>query len=176
MPRTLPALFVVAFIAVAARADSDGSFCAGRSYLAYELRAAGTHTLVVLREAQLEQVEVALPDFQVHGMRCGDDVVELAGWDVTYAVELSSGRHRVSVTPLAKAGALPDWPQTNLATRNTGVTVVDLPWRVPHQLRIEVAPGPATCVSNVATRLYRTGTAAPVRTLLARTFNAECGE
>jgi len=63
---------ITAALAFAAHADSDGYYCVADKYLAYELRRAeadSPHMLVVLR-ADADEINVTLPDFQVHGMRC----------------------------------------------------------------------------------------------------------
>ena len=96
-----------------------------------------------------------------------EDAIEVGGWEATYVVELSSGKYRMN----AEADAM---PQANLAELNRGSSVVDLSWRVPHQLRIEITPEAAPCHYRVVTRLYRNET--ELKTLLERSFTAECGE
>jgi hypothetical protein len=79
-----------------ALADSDGYYCAGRGYLAYETRfaASGTqHVLHILRFSRADGIGqlqlIPLDDFQTHGMSCGDRSIELAAWSTRYLVDLS---------------------------------------------------------------------------------------
>ncbi|HYC58639.1 MAG TPA: hypothetical protein VEK79_03655 [Thermoanaerobaculia bacterium] len=183
--RRLFAFFITAAIAVGALADSDGSYCAADSYLAYELRQAdGQHTLVVLRtvaDHSIAELHVTLPDFQVHGMRCTDGAVQLAGWDATYTVDLSSETPRVRSEPLARPGDLPKWPNANLAHRNrearhSDSAIVELPWQVPHFLKVVRAPTQDECTRKLTLELYRHGTPQPVKTLFEREIGVECGE
>lgn len=178
--RRLSAFFVTVAIAFAAQADSDGYYCAADKYLAYELRRSVEHTLVVLR-ADADEIHVTLPDFQVHGMRCTGSAIQLAGWDATYTVDLSSIPPRVSSEPLSRPGEMPKWPSTNLAevnrdARDYGLAIVELPWDVPHFVKITIVPAQAACTGNLSTRLYRRGTTQPVRTLVEREVGLECGE
>lgn len=78
-------VFVIAF-PKSASADSDGYYCAGRGFLAYEQRVAApriTHELRIVYFESGRSIEAAPPvileDFQVHGMRCRPGIVELVG-------------------------------------------------------------------------------------------------
>ena len=91
-------LFLVAAMAgsSAALADSDGTFCVGPGYAAYELQTWSTpsrkHELRIVRVGGktriAEPVTTVLDDFQVHGMRCEEDRVVLIGWDSKYSIPL----------------------------------------------------------------------------------------
>jgi hypothetical protein len=82
--------FTIAFaFCVPSLADSDGSFCISRGYIAYELRNGITpgvpgHVLKVVRFEPKRGIhsagETTLQDFQVHRMTCGQDRVEISGW------------------------------------------------------------------------------------------------
>jgi hypothetical protein len=186
MTRRLAAFLITGTIAIAAQADSDGHYCVGANYLAYELRFAqpGVHTLVVLRAGpshSMDEVKVALPDFQVHGMRCTAEAVELAAWDGVHALDLSANPPRVSFEAFARPGDLPKWPYTNLTQwkgmgRSSDSAILDLPWDVPHSVKITAAPTQQECVRKLTARLYRSGVAEPVMTLLDRETHIECGE
>ncbi len=92
MKSTILALALFSLTAVfpmLSRADSDGYSCASKGYLAYELREGLTPGVVghVLRVVRFEPErgvyvagEVSLPDFQVQGMTCSQDRVEILGW------------------------------------------------------------------------------------------------
>ncbi len=92
---------IVFLLPASAAADSDGYFCTGRGYLAYETRFATTpsrHELHVVRFSTTRGIvadqPVILDDFQVHGMRCLPSKVELVGWTMTYSVDISGSRQQ----------------------------------------------------------------------------------
>lgn len=96
-------LVVAAGIALCgvARADSDGYYCAGPGYLAYQWNGMSIPTsghvlrIVALDGRDEEPDEVALESFQVHGMKCSAERVELRGWNAIYSVVLSKERRGV---------------------------------------------------------------------------------
>ena len=79
-----------------AYADSDGYYCVGRGYLAYQFGFAappvGPHRLFVIRFGGASGIEspavLDLPQFQVGGMLCGDRTVQLA--DAIYTIQLDA--------------------------------------------------------------------------------------
>jgi hypothetical protein len=77
-----------------AHADSDGYYCIGPSYLAYQFAMASVapHLLYVIRtngpEGIPEPAVLELPQFQVHGMRCGDRSIDVAAFTAAYRVML----------------------------------------------------------------------------------------
>ena len=88
------------------KADSDGYFCTGPGYLAYQLRSwntDGRHLLKIVRFGDGEFREagaVELPDFQPHAILCEEDRVRIVGWTLHY-VEYSidvSGEPRITET------------------------------------------------------------------------------
>ena len=109
-------------------------------------------------------------------MRCGDSTVDLAGWDAVYTADLTSNSLGVSRTPLPRPGDFPAWPNANLAQWNAGSEMVELPWEVPHFVKIAIEATPRHCVRRLTTRLYRSGTTSPLKTLVERDFRIECGE
>ncbi len=86
-----------------AYADSDGYYCIGRGYLAYQFGMAplpiAPHRLYVIRtggpEGIPEPVALELPQFQVHGMRCGEGWVDVAAFTAVYRVMLDKSDHPV---------------------------------------------------------------------------------
>ncbi len=85
-----------------ARADSDGYYCVGDGYLAYQLRgglstmAVSGHVFRVVRfghDIGLEMAgELVLPDFQPHKMVCQRNEVTIAGWvdgPVEFVIDVS---------------------------------------------------------------------------------------
>ncbi len=117
MPRTKNVLLTLLLAACPALADSDGYYCIGDGYLAYELRELAstqpTHTLRIVAvggpDGIAKPATLALEDFQVHGMKCRRDDVILLGSDKSYTVDVSDpGRPRlVAVTALAAGGPVP---------------------------------------------------------------------
>jgi hypothetical protein len=120
----------------AARADSDGIFCAGPGYVAYELRAWSTasrqHELRIVRvggKARIaEPVTSELADFQVHGMRCEKDRVVLMGWDRKYSIALAPPM-RVDVEATA-AGEMPAGYEASAFSNPNGPKIVGIPSQI----------------------------------------------
>ena len=91
-------LAVLSFIwPTRAAADSDGYFCHGAGFVAWETRlgsATAEHILHVVRFDHASGIRpterIVLPDFQVHAITCGAEHVQLVGWTTTYRVELSA--------------------------------------------------------------------------------------
>ena len=78
------------------RADSDGYYCIGQDYLAYQFaftNGASGHYLAVISLSRGFSIEepatVELPAFQVHGMRCNATSVELHDLKTIYGVDIS---------------------------------------------------------------------------------------
>jgi hypothetical protein len=79
-----------------AYADSDGYYCAGRGYLAYQFGMApkpvAPHRLYVIStrgpRGIPEPTVLELPQFQVHGMLCGEGWIDVASFTVVYRVTL----------------------------------------------------------------------------------------
>jgi hypothetical protein len=91
-----------------AHADSDFYYCAARGYLAYETRL-GTkppkHELHIVRFGNrgiVAAAPIVLEEFQVHGMTCRADTVEIHGWERTYSINIRNVM-RPSITSRAVA-------------------------------------------------------------------------
>ena len=89
-------LVLALFFTSPAAADSDGYYCIGRDYLAYQFaftNGATGHYLAVISLnrgfAIDEPATVELPAFQVHGMRCNTTSVELHDLKNIYGVDIS---------------------------------------------------------------------------------------
>ena len=101
------AFLVVALLLLpsTARADSDGSYCHGPGFIAWETRLAiggANHVLHVVRFGRANGIEpterIVIPEFQVHGMLCGPKRVELVGWTARYRVDLNAPGRPVITT------------------------------------------------------------------------------
>jgi hypothetical protein len=77
-------------------ADSDGYYCVGRGYLAYQFGMApqpvAPHRLYVVStrgpKGIPEPAVLALPQFQVHGMSCGEGWIDVASFTAVYRITL----------------------------------------------------------------------------------------
>lgn len=76
-------------LAIPAFAGSDGAYCSGNGYIAYDLREGLTpgvkgHVVRILRFDSRRGIypagEETLVDFQVHQMVCTGDRIEMVGW------------------------------------------------------------------------------------------------
>ena len=116
-----------------ARADSDGYYCKGSGFIAWETRFApgpAKHVLHVVRFAEATGIvpteRIDLPDFQVHGMTCDKGSVVLIGWETRYTVDLTvPGRSTVTTRAEAFDTSRPQ-PVGNLGAGGKA-GVVDLP-------------------------------------------------
>src|SRR4029453_14438490 len=81
-----------------AYADSDGYYCVGRGYLAYQLGFAAPpiapHHLYVVRFGGTAGIEAPvaldLPQFQVQGIICADRAIRILAYDAIYTVRLDA--------------------------------------------------------------------------------------
>jgi hypothetical protein len=181
--------------AAAAAADSDGYYCATPAYLAYELRgftsgpdgrlSPGHHLVLVAvdPEGVREPATIALPDFQVHGMRCGDKRVELSGWDSVHVVELGERLAMTlgPVTPHAPGGDRPGFTQDNLASGSTAVRTGEALVRVDLPLKggaatygLEIRHTSKECRHHVEAYLTRRDGTSEPRRLAAADFSRDC--
>ena len=90
-------------VAAPAWADSDGYYCLGPGYLAYELQTSmgvAEHELRLMRVGTgiADSITVPLPPFQVHGMHCTEHRVLISGFDRHYAVDLARTPPRLDET------------------------------------------------------------------------------
>jgi hypothetical protein len=89
--------------ATPAWADRDGYYCVGRNYIAYQFGIApppiAPHRLYVISVAGTtgigEPAVLELPQFQVHGLLCKEQMVQIASRDAIYTVQLDSARRPV---------------------------------------------------------------------------------
>ena len=101
---------IVALHSVNATADSDGYFCVGPQYFAYQLNRPGledAHKLFVIpldgRTGTFGISDTILPDFQVHSFRCHDRHIEIIGWDSIHHIRWAdSTASRLMVTSASK--------------------------------------------------------------------------
>jgi hypothetical protein len=119
-PRVVVLALAVFLMADPARADSDGYYCAGPGYLAYQFGLAappvGQHRLYVVRiggDSGIAEPDVLeLKQFQVHGMRCDARSIELLAFDAVHIVELDARRPARYVTkpdPRRAGTVPPEW-------------------------------------------------------------------
>ena len=129
MVRVITVLFVVAVISPPlARADSDGYYCVGRGYIAYETRFStqpSQHLLHVIQFSSTQGIvriaPIALENFQVHSMTCHATAIELTGWTTRYLVDISDVQR-----PAITSGPKPGGPGPGEAGRLNRLGVIDL--------------------------------------------------
>jgi hypothetical protein len=186
--------------ATPAWADSDGYYCVGRDYIAYQIGFApppiAQHRLYVIGVGGAagigEPAIFELPQFQVHGLLCNERTVQLAGWDAIYTVQLDSTLRpvRYETTPWADRQHTPPQfvgHQQNLGgwSRPVGTLLVE---RVlvaknaaGHEFVLEIAPKASTserCVAEITTRvleLSTTGQTVGERLVFRGKGYRECG-
>jgi hypothetical protein len=175
---TLRAVTLILSIAAASpalHADSDGYYCVGRDYLAYQLGLAApplaSHRLYVVRlageQAMSAPAVIDIPQFQVHGMLCDQTSIELESFDGIYKVHLDSGRrparyeftrwpdpqHRLSLSP----GGSPRIGGYGFFTKGLApVRTALLKDPLGHQFAIEIEPqlsNSRLCETHITTRL-----------------------
>lgn len=98
-------------------ADSDGYYCIGRGYLAYQFGFAPPsnrpHRLSVIRFSGTSGIQspavLDLPQFQVHGMQCGEASIDVAAFTGIYHVTLdeSSRPVRYELQPFPDGQKIP---------------------------------------------------------------------
>jgi hypothetical protein len=106
------ALAAMLLIATPAFADSDGYYCTGAGFIAYQFGGAAPqprpHQLHILRVnadgSTSALAPFTLPDFQVHGMRCHADAVEVAAFDVVHVVHLDRDLAPIDFTLARRSG------------------------------------------------------------------------
>jgi len=185
----------------AAHADSDGYYCAGPTYIAYELWFSVPGNRHVLHVVPLSAAggigapdSVVLPIFQVHGMRCHASRVELRGWDSLYTVDLGHAPLTWTASALPWSGRratredLAAYPSVNLAewsravslgrSDTTALAIRGAPQRFLLIVDVEV-DSTRTCMYDVHTTVVdRTPgpRGVPKRTLFDGKADMECGE
>lgn len=121
-------LILSSFMARAVYADSDGYYCVGRGYIAYQFGFAapsvGPHHLYVVRFGGASGIEgpsvLALPQFQVHGILCGERDIQIAAYDTIYTVRLDSAGRPVSYDSVPWTGPQNMPPQFVAQSLNLG--------------------------------------------------------
>ena len=109
MPKAIIITLLGLVCPATAVADSDGYYCIGPGYIAYETRYAtqpSQHQLHVVRFSSRDGIvtmpPIVLEDFQVHGMNCQGTVIELRAWARRYTVDIADPSH-----PTITAGSTP---------------------------------------------------------------------
>lgn len=139
MKRLLLALLVAAAPATA-YADSEGDYCIGPGYFAYQLgmdTSTNPVRVSVVRAGNVEPLSITLAPFQMHGMLCGERAVQLLGWNNVYNVELDASQRpvRYTTTPLVKPGQRPPDFET-VQSSNLGSLSPSAQTLKPHKVAI----------------------------------------
>lgn len=189
---TLIALALVSLLASPAAADSDGCFCSTSSYLAYEVgfSGSGSHELrVIALELPLgesSQRSTELPDFQTHGMLCGEAEVLLLGWEHLYTASVLPAEEPLTLRSerLAYNGFRPppfdaDDPPQNLGSNAPAQRVQLGPSGLRLFLVTEVTVSEQDCSARVVSSIRHLGRDGEVRSellLYDESRGVECGE
>jgi hypothetical protein len=181
-----------------ARADSDGYYCVGDGYIAYQFGMDVPNNPPRLYVITLngtrgipKPATIAFPPFQVQGMRCGSRSIDVAAYDKMYVVSLDERRQprRYSERPLASIEPIPFQTYGNLSML--------MPARADmqrHRIRLGAAsdggeyalemsatlvrpsdPCEAAGTSRLV-RTDRTGRAVSALTIFAGRVGRECGD
>lgn len=135
---TLLGMFFLIILSTSAHADSDGYFCAGPDYLAYQFafsHGGSQHVLTVVSLRDGKAGSVVLPFFQPHGMLCTTSMVEMRGWREVHRIDFIDPRKPAYIgkIPAEAQGAggynqenLGLWPTVQGRIIGAGETVVPL--------------------------------------------------
>ena len=93
-------ILAIVFLTSSAWADSDGYYCIGPDYVAYQFGLAqppvAPHRVYVVRLGDEQGIADAgvlqIPQFQVGGMRCGETAIQIEALDALYTVRLDASR------------------------------------------------------------------------------------
>lgn len=96
-------------------ADSDGYYCVGPGYVAYQFGMAPPsprpHRLYVVQLTrdgfESDPLMIELPQFQVHGLLCEANSIRVGGYEAQYTVDLAGGGRTVTHTPYSEPGRIP---------------------------------------------------------------------
>jgi len=119
-----------------AMAANDGYYCSGRNYFAYQLDTTSTtsksQVLFVVpldpNRGMGETRRISLESFQVLGMRCLDDAVDLLSWNRIYRVALQDGQTGLA-EPQPEDSVFPDFTNDNLGRWASAARIVPLKTR-----------------------------------------------
>lgn len=138
-------------------ADSDGYYCTGRGYLAYQFNGSAAssegQTLYLQKldpeKGISEPRQIRLEPFQVQGMRCLDEMVDLLAWDRIYRIDLNDEKSpRIGkVEPQPEDSIFPDFTSENLGRWAFAPNIIPLKTRggrFSFELVIEPSTDPAT--------------------------------
>ena len=173
-------------------ADSDGYYCVGPDYLAYQLNSPGmpnTHRIIVVPfdggSTKIVQYSADLPDFQVHDLRCSDKHIRLIGWEFVYDVTWDGyDPNPLAVSTVQKEPGPPDYgdhdpPQSLVYSPDQAVSLYDPDNLVSYGLETTRKDIPELpCTELVTTKLWKHKYDVNIDSLIlvSRDVPRECGE
>jgi hypothetical protein len=146
----LVALVMLALcVPVAAHADSDGYYCVGPGYLAYQFGMApkpiAPHRVYVLStrgpKGIPEPAVLELPQFQVHGMSCGEGWIDVASFTAIYRVTLDKDDRPVRYEMTTSFAGQPV-PQTFIRSQRQNLGSLGGGWAYPKPMRTSLGAKP----------------------------------
>ena len=174
-----------------ANADTDGYFCIGPDYLAYELvepNNLDAHTFFLIPfingSSSISKYEIELPTFQVHDMHCDENQVQLFGWDSIFEVrwaakdpsKLSYAETKKDPGPTNHSGeqiySLVYGPAKTIELVEPGASV----WYLLEIKRADIAELPCTMIATAKlTKIRSPGPTVSIG-LVGRDIPKDCGE
>ena len=182
------------------RADSEGYYCAGPGYIAYELRGfqffdspvktPAKHILNIVTLGNQGDISdphpLELRDFQVQAMHCMADSVELLSFDKIYNVSLKQMDKPVLLYTrrLKTPGETPSGFESHWMLRNnTPADKIRPLWESPahihYVLLVTTTPGPKSCTEIIDDRIVGAtadGKASRDKEIFHSLYPAECSE
>jgi hypothetical protein len=182
-------------VATGAWADSDGYYCVGHRYLAYQVGTnfpSGPHQLTVIRLGGPEGIAkpdvIEMPVAQVHGMRCYDDRIEVRLFTDMVLVPLDGALRPLPMQPMplpdnTLPGMVPNLAQLSRAVWSLEPERVELlAESTGHRFVLEILPRDVKtqrCRTEIQTRILeldRTGRQVREREVHRGIHPRACGE
>jgi hypothetical protein len=181
-----------------ARADSDGYYCVGDGYIAYQFGMNVPNNPPRLYVITLngtrgipKPATLAFPPFQVQGMRCGSRSIDVGAYDKMYVVSLDERRRprRYSERPLASVEPIPFQTYGSLSMlmparadmqrRRIRLGATSDGGEYALEMSATLVRPPNRCEAAATSRLVRTnrtGRAVAALTIFAGRIHRECGD
>jgi len=182
------------------RADSEGYYCAGPGYVAYELRGfqffdsqAKTppkhmvHLVTLGNRGEIsDPIRLEIPDFQVQAMHCTAEAVELLSFDSVYDISLRKMdkpqllyTRRLKTPGDTPPGFESHWMLGNKSLADRVRPLWESPDHIHYVLMVSVSPGPKRCTQIIDDRIVGSsadGKAWHDKEIYHSLYPTECGE
>jgi hypothetical protein len=183
-----------------AYADSDGYYCIGHGYVAYQFgmdTPSNPPRVSIVRTTTSggipKPLELALPPLQVHAMRCGEGWVDVAAFTMVHRIildvngrpvryetrRLPGGSRGLSEFPFTPNLARLSRAAANLEAEQVVLGETDRGSRYLLVITAKVVPPAARCRTSITTRIVETdrnGKELRARVIFQGEGTRECGE